>query len=326
VTPTVRPVGRPRPLSEVSAVRRPRSVLLLLLCAVSLALPPAPPAAAAQPGAPPQEAAVARRGVEVVAAGDVACRPGAVATPTSCGHAVTAELVRRLAPSRVLGLGDMSNHRGSRADYRDSYHPTWGSFHHLTDPVPGNHDYRARRAVHFYRYFATRHPGHPGYYTRRYGAWRVYLLNSVCDQVDCARQLRWLDRRLRRDPRRCTMITMHHPRYSSMGLRMDRRIPRFARIAYRHGVDVLLAGHSHNYERFRRMDHRGRRARDGFVQFVVGTGGRSLWRFTDVAPGSAYRNGRSFGVLRLVLRPRSFTFRFDTVAGTSHDSGTRRCV
>jgi 3',5'-cyclic AMP phosphodiesterase CpdA len=292
---------------------------------VALAVPLSAPSSAQDVDRRPA-AERAKRRVEVVAVGDIACRPGARVTATRCHYAATAKLVRRIDPARVLGLGDMSNHDGSWPDYRDSYHPTWGKLRAVTDPVPGNHDYQTSGAAGYYRYFASRQPGPPGYYTRRYGAWRVYLLNSNCGEIDCEEQLRWLERKLSRDTRRCTMITMHHPRYSSGGLDMGGRIPRFARIAYRHGVDVVLAGHSHNYERFRRMDHKGQRAKDGFIQFVVGTGGSSLWQPTDVQPGSAYRDGTSFGALRLVLRPKSFTYKFKTVDGTTPDRGSRRCV
>ena|GEM_PF-2448677 len=45
----------------------------------------------------------------------------------------------------------------------------------------------------------------------------------------------------------------------------------------RSGVDIVLSGHDHDYERFQPLDADGHPdPRHGTMQFVVGTGGRSL--------------------------------------------------
>ncbi len=307
-------------------LRRPALMTVVLVCALALPLPLSPPSNA-RPGTTASATSVARapRTVDVVAVGDIACRPGARVTPTRCQYAATARLARRLGPDRVLGLGDMSNSDGGHATFNRVYHPTWGPLRRITHPVPGNHDYDTRGAAGYYRYFASRQPGSPGYYSRKYGAWRIYALNSNCGEIDCERQFRWLNRRLNRDPARCQIFTMHHPRFSSSGQEMGGRIPIFSRIAYRHRVEMILAGHSHAYERFRKMNHRGERVRNGFVQFVVGTGGSSLQPLRRTVAGSAYRNDSTFGVLRLRLRPDSYKFRFHTVNDRVLDRGTRRC-
>jgi acid phosphatase type 7 len=303
------------------AVRRTAPLALAL--ALALPLLPAPsPARAADPEVRPVRAA---KVVNVVAAGDIACRPGAPVTKTRCRYAGTARLVRRIDPDRILGLGDMSNSDGGHATFNQVYHPTWGPMRGITHPAPGNHDYETAGAAGYYRYFADQQPGPPGYYSRKYGSWRVYVLNSNCGEIDCEQQFRWLNRRLASDPLRCTIFTMHHPRFSSSGQEMGGRIPRFSRIAYRHRVEMVLGGHAHHYERFRKMNHRGERVKNGFIQFVVGTGGHSLRPFAEPVPGSAYRNDTAFGVLRLKLRPDSYKFRFRTVNDTVLDRGTRQC-
>ena len=90
---------------------------------------------------------------------------------------------------------------------------------------------------------------------------------------------------------------------------------------------MVLNGHEHNYERFGPQDPSGRLdPAAGIVEFVVGTGGHELNPFGPPQPHSRARNSRSFGVLRLVLRPGSYRFEFEPVlGGTFSDSGTNGC-
>ena len=87
-----------------------------------------------------------------------------------------------------------------------------------------------------------------------------------------------------------------------------------------------MNGHEHNYERFRLMNPAGTWApRDGIREFVVGTGGRGHYPLGRPIAGSQVRIDDRFGVLRLVLHPRSYEWEF--VAGDGHvlDAGRRRC-
>jgi len=91
-----------------------------------------------------------------------------------------------------------------------------------------------------------------------------------------------------------------------------------------HGVDVVLGAHDHNYERFAPMGINGNPKRSGTTQFVVGTGGFSLNPFLDPLPASQVRL-TDFGVLKLRLAPRAYTWQFIKVDETVLDSGRRRC-
>jgi len=90
----------------------------------------------------------------------------------------------------------------------------------------------------------------------------------------------------------------------------------------------LLVAHSHNYERFAPQAPGGRRDQSrGVRQFVVGTGGRDLQSFDRVPlPNSEVRNGDTYGVLLLHLRPTSFDWRFVPEPGYSFsDAGSQAC-
>jgi 3',5'-cyclic AMP phosphodiesterase CpdA len=262
----------------------------------------------------------------VVAVGDIACAPGARRTRAGCRQGDTARLTRRLDSDAVIALGDLQYDMGSLRAFRRSYARSWGSLRDITHPVPGNHEYLTRRAAGYYRYFRGRQPGQPGWYAVNLGRWRAYLLNSNCTRVDCAAEAAWLRRDLADHPRTCSLIATHHPRYSS-GTKhgSDPRLRGFFRIAFRHRVELFLSGHDHDYERFRPLDHAGRRVARGVVQIVSGTGGKSLYRLGRRPPASVHAEDGRFGVLHLTLKPGSYDLAFKTTGGKTPDSASRRC-
>jgi len=282
------------------------------------------PAAASFPADP---TATARgRGVLVVAAGDIACSPDDKPTPSSCQQGATAQLVRRIDPAAVLTLGDTQYEQGELADYRTSYAKTWGKLRPRTYPVPGNHEYDTSGAAGYYHYFRHRQPGPHGWYSYRLGSWRLYALNSECDQVSCAVEEAWLRAQLRQRPGGCSLMYMHQPRFSSGkthgGTPM---VEGLWRVAYRHGVDVALSGHEHNYERFGRLNQLGQTVADGIASFVVGTGGKGLYPIGTLEPGSKAHYDNGFGVLALRLGRGSYGWRFQTIRGDVKDHGSSRC-
>jgi acid phosphatase type 7 len=302
-----------------------RLVSLLLLAAACTAedhntSPPADPEVA---GTSPM---LEVNGPLIVAQGDISCAPGQERTATSCQSAATLRLAKRYDPRVVLALGDLQYETGALSAYESSYAATWGSLKAITRPVPGNHEYGTEGAAGYYGYFENRQPGPPGYYAFDVGTWRVYALNSNCDVVDCGRQNRWLDRQMSTNPRRCTAITMHHPRYSSAKHGSNDSVAPFWQTALRHRTDVALAGHDHVYERFRRMDASGGQSATGIASFVAGAGGKTLYGFGSPVPGSAARHNRTFGVLALRLGKGSYAWEYRTIDGEVMDLGSARCV
>jgi hypothetical protein len=258
----------------------------------------------------------------VVAVGDIACATDQRVSATRCRHHDTARLARAYRPSYVFALGDLQYRAATLQEFRSSYRRSWGKLKRVTRPVPGNHEYKSRGATGYYAYF--RRQRSPGYYAFDVGSWRIYALNSNCSHIDCQAQVRWLRQDLGANPRSCSAIMMHHPRYSSgEGERPGMR--RFWRVAHRYGVDLALAGHDHHYERFTRMDEDHRRARDGIDSFVVGTGGKDLIPLTRKRRGSVARVDSAFGVLALRLGAGGYAFGFTTTRGRIVDSGVRSC-
>jgi hypothetical protein len=120
---------------------------------------------------------------------------------------------------------------------------------------------------------------------------------------------------------------MHHPRYSSGKEHGSSTVPRpFWRTAYRHHLDIALAGHDHDYERFKRLDGDGTYRSNGIVSFVVGTGGKSLYHLGTRRYGSQFFQATRFGVLKLTLGAGTWSWDYRGTGGRSLDSGTRSCV
>jgi len=96
---------------------------------------------------------------------------------------------------------------------------------------------------------------------------------------------------------------------------------------YAAGVELLLNGHEHNYERFAPQTPTGvADPTRGVREFVVGTGGEDLRPFGTPIANSEVRQDDTFGVLELTLLPTRYTWQFIPEAGgTFTDSGSSPC-
>jgi hypothetical protein len=276
--------------------------------------------------------------VLVAAAGDIACDPadpnfnGGAGVAGACRERATSTLLLSLHPAAVLGLGDMQYNAGALAAFDAVYHVTWGRVDSIMFPVPGNHEYGSPGAAGFFSYFAARAgPPGRGYYSFDLGAWHIIALNSICEHVACAAgspQERWLRADLAAHPGGCTLAYFHHPLFSSGHGEGDEPVRPFWDDLYAAGADLVLNGHSHNYERFAPQTPAA--AADparGIREIVVGTGGDNLQPFLPtIAPNSQRHNNTSFGVLALTLSPGGYSWQFRPAAGaTFTDSGSGTC-
>lgn len=264
---------------------------------------------------------------EVMAAGPVIVAAGDIACPDPCrAQRRTARLIRVLDPRAVLTLGDNQYEDGRFTDFMDSYRPTWGRFKRRTYPTPGNHDYHVPGARGYFNYFGRRaHRRSGGMYSVNIGNWHVVSINTGNRLSD--RKLRWVGRNLSNDRHRCELAFWHHPRWSSGSVHgSNPRMGRLWRVLFRHGVDVALNGHDHLYERFALMNPRGGLAPSaGIRQFTVGTGGRGLYAAGPRIRGSQRVIDDRFGVVRMKLHPRGYSWRFVAVGGRVLDRGSHAC-
>ncbi len=265
----------------------------------------------------------------VIAAGDISCQATEAKTTFTCRADDTAALTQSLKPNAVLTLGDNQYPIGALTAFRNSYDKTWGSLTSITHPVPGNHEYLTPNASGYFDYFGAQAGERGrGYYGFSVGAWRFIALNSEISVGENSAQLLWLKQELQQHKSACTLAYWHRPRFSSGGHAGESTYDALWRLLYAEGVDVVVNGHSHAYERFlpQNPDAQYDPAK-GITQFVSGMGGRSVEPLNDPLPLLATRQNHAFGVLKFSLYPKGAHYQFVSVPGQQifTDSGSIAC-
>ena len=311
----------------------------LSACLVPLLISCKPPVQTTPPPAtaPAELSAISGASV-IIAAGDIgSCASG--------GDELTAHLVDSLLVADsvadvedvVATLGDNAYPNATDADFARCFRPSWGDsakrIMQRIRPSPGNHEHYVEKAAPYYRFFGRR-AGNAGkgYYSYNLGAWHMIVLNSemlVNSQFspeDREEQEEWLANELRNNTRRCTLAYWHHPRFSSGWHGSDIRMDNWWKLLYRGGVDVVLNGHDHHYERFHPLDTTGTiDTTRGMVQFVVGTGGIELRGIRAPLSYSAARVTGRWGVLKITLGREEYRYAFLEPGGRVWDPGGGRC-
>jgi 3',5'-cyclic AMP phosphodiesterase CpdA len=158
----------------------------------------------------------------------------------------------------IIHAGDLIN-----TSTRDG---EWGEWHGAggwvnamvpSIPTPGNHEYgrgpdgQRRLAPHWRPQFALPRNGPPGLeetvYSIDYQGVRIISLNSNERQQD---QVAWLEEQLRENPNRWTVVTFHHPVFSTARGRDNKALREaWMPVFDRYRVDLVLNGHDHGYGR-----------------------------------------------------------------------------
>lgn len=282
------------------------------------------------PSAPSGEGAQGPQG-RVEQADAVLFAVGDIASCKSDGDEATAALLDGQS-GVIAALGDTVYESGKPEEYARCFAPAWERHKKRIRPAVGNHEYQTPGASGYFAYFEEQ-AGEPGkgYYSYDLGRWHIIVLNSNCKQVGgCdanSPQVEWLRSDLAAHPTQCALAYWHHPRFSSGQHGNFPSMQTIWEILYEHGVDVVLAGHDHDYERFAPLNDQGKVDPErGIRSFVVGTGGRSLRPFGAIHPASEVRDNQTYGVLKLTLRPDSYEWQFIPVAGgTFTDAGQGTC-
>jgi len=227
----------------------------------------------------------------------------------------------------VALLGDTVYPKGTTAEFDACFDPAWQPIFSRLRPVPGNHEYETPAATGYFDEFANLLPGDrgAGWYAYQHGDWLILALNSNCEAIGgCgpdSPQYRWLAERLAADNSNCVLAYWHHPRYSSGRHGSDDLTEPLWSLLADAGADLVLSGHDHTYERFAPID--------GIRQFVVGTGGRSLYPFEgEPLPQTEARADDTYGLLQLSLEPGGYAWRFvpaTDVGGSFTDVGDAAC-
>ena len=283
-----------------------------------------------QAGLPDREPEVVR----ILAVGDIACDPSSpyLETPGYCQQDRVGGLVKRMVNRGAdwfVTLGDAQYETAKYNAFRSEFHPAFRTVRSVTKAVAGNHEYYTKGARGHFRYWG-RHAGTRKQPWRTFTpvpGWRVLLLDSQCEHIGgCgpgSPQGKWLESVLAANSRTCTVAAWHHPLQTSGvyagSVDSRSRALQLWKIVNAGGVDVVLNGHDHIYERFAK--------RSDIQQFVAGTGGKNHYDITTKAPGSKKRIGDRYGVLRLDLSSDgTYKHAFVTASGSVVDRGSKTCT
>jgi predicted phosphodiesterase len=171
----------------------------------------------------------------------------------------------------------------------------------------GNHDESNQR---FYQHFNM---NGEEYYRISKGDVSLYSLNS--NYMD-KRQIKWIEEQLSKDDSKWKIAFFHHPPYSSGGKHGSSKSLRevVEPLFLKYGVDVVLNGHEHFYERIK--------PQKGIYYFITGAGGKL--REGDVKERSpltdkAFDKDLSFMLIEVLQD--EFHYQVISRAGETVDSG-----
>ncbi len=281
--------------------------------------------------------------VVIYAAGDIS---GAGANFT--GDEKTAQIIMDAARvDAVFPLGDIQYESGEYANFMAYYDKSWGQakIREKTYSVLGNHEALdpAGAYVGYFQYFGmngnrTTRPGLPqtteGFYSFDLGSWHIVALNT--DKGITQVQKDWLKADLAANKKACVLALGHHPRYSAAqfgpcGQGIPNKITELFQILVDNNVDVFLAGHDHQYQRFAKQDNASNATINGVRQFIIGGGGKNLVKMncglasTSPMANLQAENDKDFGVLQMTLRDNAYDWQFIRAGTTNQaaDSGTQ---
>jgi len=187
-------------------------------------------------------------------------------------------------------------------------------------PALGNHDYTDGAGIDQYlAYFdlpgagvgSSGTSGNERYYDVIQGPVHFFFLDSQAARnsaTEMAAQRAWLQAQVAASSATWQVVLMHHPPYTSPSSHSSNSELQWPFQTW--GVDAVLAGHNHFYERI---------FREGIVYFVNGLGGRSIYSIDGVIAGSQVRYNGDYGAMVVDADAHTLRFRFLTRTGALID-------
>ena len=224
-----------------------------------------------------------------------------------------ANLIKSWQPEFIITLGDNNYPIGARDHidvaigqfFHEFIYPYQGNYGAGADinrffPTIGNHDMQSEFGQPYFDYFTL--PGNERYYDFVWGPIHFYALNSLDSEPDgvgaSSIQAEWLRKSLADSDSPWNIVFCHYAPYSS---------GQYGPIDWMQwpydewGVDAVLSGHDHIYERL---------FVDGVHYFVNGMGGYDLYEFHDILEASLARYIGDYGAMRMEATEQYLLFQF----------------
>ncbi|MGI9575881.1 metallophosphoesterase [Alloalcanivorax xenomutans] len=160
----------------------------------------------------------------------------------------------------IVMTGDMVNRGPERDDWDAFFHASEGVYSEQPlVPVLGNHEYNGQEPTLYLDQFMLPENGPRGMeerlYSFRYGdAFFAIIDGSLKGEEELAKQASWLDQQLAQADATWKFVAIHQPIYGSRPTQDEPELRQaFLPILDRHGVDLMLQGHTHAYLRTQPM-------------------------------------------------------------------------
>jgi hypothetical protein len=176
-----------------------------------------------------------------------------------------AEQMYNVPYDMIVHTGDIAYDSGTIGEFEDTVFKVYAPiFRHLPFfPASGNHEYKTMQGAPFRAVFAL--PGGSGERWYSYDWGRIHFV-ALDTEADYATQASWLDADLTATALPWKIIYFHKPPYSSGGHGSDLSLRKALEpVLVKHRVQLVLAGHDHNYERMH--------PQQGVYHIVTGGGG-----------------------------------------------------
>ncbi len=244
------------------------------------------------------------------------------------------------APELFLALGDNAYESGTEAEIQNNLFVPMAPLLAQVPffAVPGNHEYVTNRGQPYFDnlYLPTSPSGGEHYYSFDWGFVHFVAIDSNCaiglasaDRCTLAAQKRWVQEDLAASTAPWKVVFFHHPPWSSgehgSQLLMRRE---FGPLFEKYGVDLVLTGHDHDYERTRPMlgNAEAPSGTPAPTYLVVGSGGASLRALGESRQPSwsALRNNGDHGYLDVTVEDGTLSAQLLTPTGKVVDSFSLR--
>ena len=230
-------------------------------------------------------------------------------------------------PEVMLHTGDLVYPSGTLESYLERFFAPYAPLLERIPvfPCPGNHDYYHEQANFYVALHALPSAGVPDegqgrYYSFDWDNAHFVVLDSNTPLEDAAAgrgpMLEWLEKDLAASRQFWKIAMFHHPPFAG-GPNQGDPLSALARqhivpILERHGVQLVLNGHEHNYQRSHAIN--------GIVYLTTGGGGADLYEPLPRAE-AAFQQG-SYHFLETELKPTELTTRAIRIDGATIDSLT----
>ncbi len=197
----------------------------------------------------------------------------------------------------IVHAGDLINRSNNDNEWGE-WHFGGGFINGMIPSIPssGNHEYfrDAQKNLtldpHWRMQYTLPENGPAGLeesvYYIDYSNVRIISLNSqmiVLDSTSMKKQAKWLEGVLKNNPKQWTMITYHHPIYSTAKGRDNKEFrDLFKPLFDKYHVDILMQGHDHTYSRGQNLPT-GVSGKVGGPMYVVSVAGPKMYKI-DVSP------------------------------------------